>query len=312
MRGARKRPLMNVDDNPNWFANSPLTRLNIEKENDAFVGKKRADPASLIVPLWRGDPLIGPDGKAVFLSAAAFNEISTRTPTVFLGELAGAAHFGVDLSAASDNPETAPFADLGAYTPIRAAAGGVSRADLAIIGHARALFEWRRKHLYCPVCGEKTALIAGGAKAKCSACESEHFPRVDPVAIVLAVHDGACLLGRGPHFPAGFVSALAGYIEPGETPEEAARRELFEEAGVTLTTVRYIFSQPWPFPSTLMMGFIADAADRELTLDAEEIVEAHWVGRDDIKALIGGERSGDIFLPPKFTIARQLLEHWVK
>ena len=130
----------------------------------------------------------------------------------------------------------------------------------------------------------------GGAKRRCDACETEHFPRTDPVAIVLAVHEGACLLGRGPHFPPGFLSALAGFVEAAETPEEAAKRELFEEAGVTLTDIRYQFSQPWPFPNSMMMGFIADAEDRALTLDETEIVEARWIDKADIlKPLLSGD-----------------------
>jgi len=140
--------------------------------------------------------------------------------------------------------------------------------------------------------------------------QAEHFPRSDPVAIVLALHDGACLLGRSPHFPPGFLSALAGFVEAAETPEEAAKRELYEEAGVTLTDIRYQFSQPWPFPSSLMMGFIADAADRKLTLDTNEIEEARWVDLAEIQALLAGGARDDIFLPPEFTIARQLIERW--
>ena len=150
----------------------------------------------------------------------------------------------------------------------------------------------------------------GGAKRQCRACGAEHFPRSDPVAIVLALHEGACLLGRGPHFPPGFLSALAGYVEAAETPEDAARRELFEEAGVRLTDIRYQFSQPWPFPTSLMMGFIADAESRDLDLDAEEIEEARWIDRADIRAMLNGEERGGVYLPPRFTIARQLIERW--
>lgn len=300
---------MSDGENPNWFAGSPLDRAYDRRRRNGFLETRLADPNSIIIPLWRGDPLIAA-GKAAFLSAAAMPELPQDAPVVFLGLVNDAAHFAVDLSGAADHPEHAPFAELGEYTPIREAAGMIARADLAMIGHARWLFEWHRKHLHCAVCGAATELREGGAKRRCPACGSEHFPRSDPVAIVLAAHEGACLLGRGPHFPPGFLSALAGYVEAAETPEEAARRELFEEAGVRLGAVRYQFSQPWPFPSSLMMGFIADAQSRELTLDREEIEEARWVSLEDIRAMLDGASVDGIFLPPKFTIARQLIERW--
>lgn len=301
---------MKPGDNPNWFANSPLARINNEKDQSAFIASRLADPDSIIVPLWRGDPLMS-DGKAAFLSAAALNEFPARAQTVFLGLMNGRAYFGVDASSSSQTPEAATFADLGEYMPLRMAASALSRDDLAIIGQARWLFEWHRKHAFCANCGHETTAQPGGAKRKCGNCEEEHFPRTNPVAIVLAVHDGACLMGRGPQFPPGFLSALAGFVEAAETPEECAKRELFEEAGVTLTDVRYQFSQPWPFTNSLMMGFIADARDRTLNPDKDEIEEARWLDKADVVAVLNGE-TRDFNMPPKFTIARQLIERWVK
>lgn len=295
--------------NPNWFANNPLSRINHEKDQSGFIAARLQDADSLVIPLWRGDPLIA-GGKAAFLSAAALSEFPRTTPVVFLGLERGRAYFAADVSAAAQNPETAPFAELGEYAPLRMAAGVLPKDDIAIIGHGRWLFEWHRKHLFCAQCGHETTMITGGAKRRCNQCEAEHFPRSDPVAIVLALHDDACLLGRGAHFPAGFLSALAGFVEPGETPEEAAKRELFEEAGVTLSDIQYQFSQPWPFPSSLMMGFFAGVEDKTLNLDTDEIEEARWISLNDIKALLNGEERGGVFLPPKFTIARQLIERW--
>ena len=295
--------------NPNWFAGSPLDRAYDRRGQDGFLEARLADPKSMLIPLWRGDPLIA-GGGAAFLSAAARSELPPDAPVVFLGMLGETAHFAIDLSGAADHPERAPFADLGAYRPIREAAGVIDRADLAMIGHARWLFEWHRKHPHCAVCGAATELRQGGAKRRCPACGAEHFPRSDPVAIVLAIHEGACLLGRGPSFPPGFFSALAGYVEAAETPEEAARREVFEEAGVRLGGVRYQFSQPWPFPSTLMMGFIADAEGRDLGIDRQEIEEARWVDLRDVRSLLDGAPVEGLFLPPAFTIARQLIERW--
>jgi len=300
---------MTDGDNPNWFAGSPLDRAYDRRGQDGFLNDRLADPDTVLIPLWRGDPLVAGED-AAFLSAAARAELPADAPVVFLGMRGDTAHFAVDLSGAADHPERAPFADLGRYTPIRDAAGRIGRDDLAMIGHARWLFEWHRKHPHCAVCGAMTELQQGGAKRACPACGAEHFPRSDPVAIVLAIHDGACLLGRGPQFPPGLFSALAGYVEAAETPEEAARREVFEEAGVRLAGVRYQFSQPWPFPSTLMMGFIADAIDSDLTLDKEEIEEARWVTLAEARALLGGGSVDGLFLPPPFTIAHQLIERW--
>jgi NAD+ diphosphatase len=260
--------------------------------------------------MWRGDPLVAKDA-AAWLSTAARSEFPRSAEIVFLGLGGGRAHFAIDASAASD-AQTAPFADVCAYLPLREAATVLPDSDLAIIGQARWLIDWHRRHRHCAVCGAPTDVADGGAKRVCPACKAEHFPRSDPVAIVLAVHDGACLLGRGPHFPPGFLSALAGFIEAAETPEECAIRELREEAGVNLTNVRYQFSQPWPFPSSLMMGFIADAEDRALSLDEREIVEAQWVDRSEINSLLAGKRRDDIRLPPRFTIARQLIERWAR
>ncbi|GJL96115.1 MAG: NADH pyrophosphatase [Hyphococcus sp.] len=304
---------MKPGDNPNWFANGPLTRFNTENDNAALLSERLRHPDSLLIPLWRGDPLVtgSETNRAVgFLSAAAANEFPANATIVALGQKDGRTYFAIDASTDDETSEQAPFADIGEYMPLRMAAGVVSRDDLAIIGHAHWLLDWHQKHPFCAVCGEPTKIQSGGAKRTCPSCTAEHFPRSNPVAIVLAVHKGACLLGRGPHFPPGFLSALAGFVEAGETPEEAAKRELFEEAGVTLTDVRYQFSQPWPFSASLMMGFIADTTARDLTLDTNEIEEARWVDLSEIKALLNGEKRDDIFLPPKFTIARQLLERW--
>ncbi len=299
---------MRPEDNPNWFAHSPIARLNNEKALDDIVAEKLSDPSSVMIPLWRGDPLVA-DGAAGFLSVAARTEFPADAPIVMLGMRGDKAVFAIDASRVAQSPDAAPFAELGAYTPIREAAAVISKDDLAIVGHGRWLFEWHRKHQFCANCGAPTEMKNGGAKRRCGACETEHFPRTDPVAIVLAIHDGACLLGRSPHFPPGFLSALAGFVEAAETPEEAARRELFEEAGVKLTDIRYQFSQPWPFPTSLMMGFIADAESRDLHLDTNEIVEARWIDRADIQAALAGAQL-DFRVPPRFTIARQLLERW--
>lgn len=299
---------MDNPDDLNLFAAEPLDRASDLRADPDWIRERLADSGSVIVPLYRGDPLLR-DGRGAFLSAAARRGFPADAATIFLGLKGETAYFAIDASAAP-SPADAPYADIGTYTALREAAGLVPDADLAIIGAARWLLDWHRRHGHCAVCGTVTEMADGGAKRLCPACKAEHFPRSDPVAIVLATHDNACLLGRSPRFPPGFLSALAGFVEACETPEACAIRELREEAGVTLLSARYQFSQPWPFPSSLMMGFIAEAKDRALKLDEKEIVEARWIEKAEIRGLIAGARREDIRLPPRFTIARRLIERW--
>ncbi len=299
---------MPITAEPLAFAGNPLDRASDQRTDPQWIDAQLRDASSIILPLYRGDPLIR-EGRAVFLSSAARAEFPQRSPVVLLGLRNGAAHFAVDFSDAP-SPQDAPFAEFGAYTPLREAAYALPGDELSIIGEARWYLDWHRRHAHCAVCGAKSEIRDGGAKRQCPECAAEHFPRSDPVAIVLAVHGDACLLGRGSHFPPGVLSTLAGFVEACETPEECAVRELREEAGVTLTAVQYQFSQPWPFPSSLMMGFFAEAKDRALTLDTKEIVEAHWFDRAAIESLLAGSAREDFRLPPRFTIARRLIERW--
>jgi len=299
---------MDLSDAAVLFSHEPLDRASEARADAGWIAARLSDPATLILPLWRGDPLVR-DGRLALLGPQAVAGFPSDARKVFLGLLKGAACFAVDASAAPA-PEAAPFADLGVYMPLREAAGVLAADDLAVAGEARWLMDWHRRHLHCAQCGARTEMNDGGAKRLCGACGAEHFPRSDPVAIVLATHEDACLLGRSPHFPPGFLSALAGFVEACETPEACAIRELREEAGCVIENVRYQFSQPWPFPSSLMMGFIADAKDRSLTLDRKEIEEARWVERDIVRRLLDGEKREDLRLPPRFTIARRLIERW--
>ncbi|MEL7489780.1 MAG: NAD(+) diphosphatase [Pseudomonadota bacterium] len=298
-----------LSDNPCLFASEPLDRASARRSDPGWVASELAKDTSVLIPLYRGDPLMSDDGP-VFLSAAAQSEFHQSATTVFLGQEGQTAYFAIDASDAPA-PEAAPFADIGSYMPLRDAAAKLAERDLSMIGQGRWFLDWHFRHRHCARCGAETLVADGGAKRHCETCGAEHFPRSNPVAIVLAIHEDACLLGRSPHFPPGFLSALAGYVEAAETPEECAIRELREEAGVNLDNVRYQFSQPWPFTSSLMMGFFADAASRDLSLDETEVIEAKWIARNDVAALVKGESHDDVRLPPRFTIARQLIERWV-
>ncbi|MCW2395386.1 MULTISPECIES: NAD(+) diphosphatase [unclassified Sphingobium] len=188
----------------------------------------------------------------------------------------------------------------------------LTMAEAAHYAAARSLVDWHDRHRFCARCGGDTHPIKAGWARQCSRCSAEHFPRTDPVVIMLAEYRGKVLIGRNPRFPAGRFSALAGFVEPGETIEEAVRRELWEECGVRTGQVDYLFSQPWPFPSQLMVACIAQANDDALTLDEEEIAEAIWVSVDEVRAALAGEE-GARFLPPSpIAVAHHMLRYWLE
>ncbi|TMJ20125.1 MAG: NAD(+) diphosphatase [Alphaproteobacteria bacterium] len=214
--------------------------------------------------------------------------------------------------------EGAPlFAPLLREAPIGQRAWGVFRLlsmmsprDAAIWGAARSLNEWHGRHRFCGICGGATLHHRAGWGRKCGACGAEHFPRVDPVVIMLAEHQGRVLLARQHQYPAGRYSALAGFVEPGESIEEAVARELMEEAGVPVSEVRYVASQPWPFPGSLMIACIARAEADDIRLDTTELEDAFWASRAEVEAALAGEPDARFGAPPPFAIANTLLTRW--
>ena len=211
--------------------------------------------------------------------------------------------------------------DRPCFSPV-AAGGGDLRAQFGTLSHlsaveaplfaaATSLASWHRRHGYCANCGGPSAIVRGGWSRQCGACGAEHYPRVDPVVIMLAEHDGRVLLGRQPRFPPRRYSALAGFVEVGESIEAAVARELFEESGVRVSDVRYVGSQPWPFPSSLMIACVATAADEALTIDLTELEDARWFTREEVAAAMAGVSDAPFLAPPPFAIAHSLLAHWL-
>ena len=203
----------------------------------------------------------------------------------------------------------------GGFTPSvrsRAITTELPPEEVALYGAARSLVHWHGRHPYCSVCGSATAPEKAGWARRCGSCDAEHFPRVDPVAIMLAEHRGRVLVGRQHSWPEGRYSALAGFIEPGETIEEAVAREIKEEAGVTVHSVRYVMSQPWPFPSSLMIACIGQADDDALTLDETEIEHAFWCDAAGVRAALDGDPQAPFLAPPPMAVAWHLLRHWVE
>ena len=185
-------------------------------------------------------------------------------------------------------------------------------AEAQTYAAARSVIEWHNRHGFCAKCGHATDIIRAGWGRECPNCGTEHFPRVDPVVIMIAEHDGRALVGRGKGWPPGRYSALAGFLEPGESIEEAVAREIREESGVRVHRVRYIASQPWPFPSSLMIACVAEAEDDTITLDENELEDAIWVPRDQVRAVLAGEADTPFLPPPPFAIAHTLLTAWVE
>jgi NAD+ diphosphatase len=186
----------------------------------------------------------------------------------------------------------------------------MSDRDAAIWGAARSLNLWHNRHGFCGICGAATLHFRAGWGRKCSGCGAEHFPRVDPVVIMLAEHDGRVLVARQHQYPAGRYSALAGFVEPGESIEEAVARELMEEAGIRVGNVRYVASQPWPFPGSLMIACLAEAESDALTLDPAELEDGFWVDRAGVAAALAGDAQAPFLAPPPFAIANTLLTRW--
>jgi NAD+ diphosphatase len=293
------------------FSGSPLDREDRRRRDRAWLDARRVDAGSRYLPLWQSKPLLkrDPPGLA-WAKSEFFDDLDTPEP-VLLGTDADVACFAVDVSVAADPEASFGLGDVAGFDDLRAAVAALPAADAAIAAHARTLVDWHARHRHCAVCGGPTRSVQGGANRVCFDCQAEHFPRTDPVAIAAVVRGDRCLLGRGVGWPAGMFSALAGFVEAGESLEEAVRREVLEEAGVRVGRVAYLRSQPWPFPSSLMLGCIAQAESDAITIDASELEEARWFSRDALRAALAGRR-GDLTVPPPFAIAHHLIRAWVE
>ncbi|MEO9900539.1 NAD(+) diphosphatase [Nisaea sp.] len=301
---------------PNIYGFSGLDRSAHLREEEGWLERLVGDATTRLVPVWRSRSLVfGADSEtpaASLLSAREFTVLVEQSETViFLGNRNGEAHVAVDLSHLEEEEAAAAVDGAGEFMDLRQVGPVLERFEGSVLAYARGLMYWHQRHRYCGVCGSPTRIMKGGHQRSCTneACKTPAFPRTDP-AVIMLVHDSAgekALLGRQAVWPEGRYSTLAGFVEPGETLEEAVAREVYEETGVEVCDVRYHSSQPWPFPASIMLGFHAEAKTSEIIRRDDELEDAQWFSRDELmnfRALGKG-------LPSKDSIARRLIEDWL-
>jgi NAD+ diphosphatase len=295
------------------FGGNPLDRSSERREDREWIGKLLDDRESRVLalrdlkPFTRGGAVPALDWQPVGPWRA---QIDTGATLVFLGLGDGQAHFAIDATGA----DVAPDVDT-ELIDVRALAPTLAGGEAAILAQARSLLDWHARHRFCAQCGSATRVASAGWVRRCPECRASHFPRTDPVVIMLAIRGDRALLGRNRRRAGARFSCLAGFVEPGETPEEAVRREVREESGVRCGRVRYLAAQPWPFPSSLMIGFLAEALTEEITVDPEELAEARWFDRDEVRQMVaraadGPDDPSQVSLPQPIAIAHHICRRW--
>jgi NAD+ diphosphatase len=281
------------------FTGAVLDRADHERNDPEAMARALGDWRARLLKLDGLDPQLDHQGQLVWGSLA---DLPDDAEPLLLGYVAGKPHFVPlrqrERHAAARSP--ALFHMLGLMPPDQA----------SLYAAARSLVDWHQRHGFCANCGSATAIFRAGWARRCDGCGAEHFPRTDPVVIMLAEYEDRALVARQASWPKGRYSALAGFVEVGESIEEAVARETLEEAGIRVRNVRYVASQPWPFPSSLMIACVAEAEDDVLTLDTKELEDAIWITRDDARVALRGDPAARFGAPPPYAIAHSLLRHW--
>jgi NAD+ diphosphatase len=298
---------------PNFYASAAVDRLGHLRRDEQWIAQRLADPQTRILPVWRTHNLViaGAMPSAAWLSVERAAPLLGEVREVaFLGFHESIAHFAIEVSHLEDPTPIASLAEAAAFADLRTVGPLLERNQGALLAYARGMMHWHGRHRFCGVCGHPTESLEAGHVRRCTneACGTSHFPRTDP-AVIMLVHDGdRVVLGRQKIWPPGMHSVLAGFVEPGESLEDAVRREVAEEVGIALAEVTYHSSQPWPFPSSIMLGFTARAATTDLNPATDEIETARWYTRAELRA----SPENEVFrLPRRDSIARRLVDDWL-
>ncbi|MBM3959896.1 MAG: NAD(+) diphosphatase [SAR202 cluster bacterium] len=310
-RGRAGRP-PEVIEVQHVFSGNPFDRGEVERRDPKWIESTARQPGTRVLPLWKLNVLINRNSSASlgWLGPEILEARSPHAPApILLGLMNGVAHYAVDVSDVED-PGKLGLPERHRFEEARAAAADVSASETGIIAQAKAQLDWHIRHRYCSVCGHESVPERGGLQRHCLNCNALHFPRTDPVVIMLVYIGDRCLLGQTrARASAGFYSCLAGFMDQGESIEEAVRREVREEGGVELKSVRYHSSQPWPFPSSLMIGCHAEAASDHLRFDAEEMTDVKWVSRSEALSALEGKHQ-TLKVPGPIAIAHHLIKAW--
>lgn len=307
------------------FGGAGLDRSGMARRDPEGVAALQRAPSTRFLALWRGKPLIDAQRRDRLIWLEGGDPLLEGAPVVFLCHAGGTARFAADVSAwtpaEADKPEGAAFFDASEqpapgqpgdhrFVELRGVMAGLSAAEAEMVATGKSVLDWHNSHRFCSTCGAQSRATSGGWQRDCDACGRHHFPRCDPVVIMLVRHGNDVLLGRSHHWPEGMYSLLAGFVEPGETIEAAVRREVAEETGVRVGEVGYLASQPWPYPSSLMIGCHGRAESRDLRIDPVEIDDALWLSREEVMDVFAGRRR-DIAPARHGSIARFLLWNWL-
>jgi NAD+ diphosphatase len=291
------------------FIDNPLDRLSARRDIPSLVDTYHSDPSAVSLVL-AGDIVVLGGGGSPWFPLSTAEALHPVQHSTFLGVEAGRAHFATALEAEAAQ-RLADRSEL-RLIDLRSIAvqGLVSNGDLGALAQAKAVTHWHRQHRFCSNCGSPTKVAGSGWRRECPACGTLHFPRTDPVVIMLAVDGERCLLGRQARFAPSMYSCLAGFLEPGESFEDAVRRELAEESGITTGYVTYLGSQPWPFPASIMLGCVAQAITTDLTVDTTELEDARWFSRTETRAMLEGRHPEGLSCPPPMAIAHHIMRAW--
>lgn len=291
------------------FSGNPLDRGDDIRDDPTLLTERLMRDDSRILLYYEGAVFTFEDtGELLWLFADEINP-TTFTTLIYLGTMGSKFYYAAEIEKPIDLPGT--FRDPRSLA-LKLNAPYSDKGMLGIVAQTKSMLDWHRSHKHCAKCGAETVLSKAGYERKCPACDAMHYPRTDPVVIMLGIQGDKALVGRGYHYPEGVYSSLAGFMEPGESMEEAVRREMFEETSVIVGDVRYIASQPWPYPSSLMIGCHAEIIGGTAVADEKEVEAIRWITKDEARLALSGDDSAGFIIPTPYAIANQLIKSWVE